>query len=82
MPLPHLRFTVCWLMEATIIAAIALWSLRFSLETWACIVVLLAVYRYGLAPMRQLYGFSPIRRWSKRFANGCMRVEPDGRTGH
>ena len=74
------RFTIRWLMEATIIVGIALWSLRFSRKTWSAIVLLLVVYVCGLDPMRRLYGFSPLRRYFARFATGHMGVGPDGRS--
>jgi hypothetical protein len=70
------RFKIRCLMEATIIAGIGLWSLRFSLEAWSSIVILLILYVYGLAPMRSLYGFSPLRSYFARFSTGYMGDGP------
>jgi hypothetical protein len=75
---PQPRFKIRWLMEATAIPGIALWSLRFSKETWSSILGLLVLYRYGLDPLRQLYGFSPVRRYLARFVKGHMELESDG----
>ena len=77
---PRPRFTIRWLMEAMVIIAIALWSLRFSRATWSLIMCLITLYYCGLAPIRRLYGFTPIRRYFVRFVNRGMGIELDRRT--
>src|SRR5262249_15508570 len=68
------RFTIRWLMEKTAIFAIALWLLRCSGATWSAIVYLSILYVCGLAPMRRLFGFAPIRRF---FAAGLPDSPPE-----
>jgi hypothetical protein len=64
------RFTIRWIMETTAIIAIALWSLRWSLETWLLLPCLILLYVCGLAPLRRLLGFAPISRFFVRWAGG------------
>jgi hypothetical protein len=74
-----MRFTIRWLMETTAIVAIALWLLRSSVETWGFILYLVVLYYCGLAPLRRLYGFAPIRRFFAGWARGRLPVDPENR---
>jgi hypothetical protein len=76
---PQVRFTIRWLMETTAIVAIALWLIR-SPAAAILSIVFVTLYHYGLAPMRRLYGFSPVRRFFVRWAWGDLPVSSDGRT--
>jgi hypothetical protein len=77
---PRFKFTIRWLMETTAIVAIALWLLRSPAAAVLLIVSLVPLYHYGLAPMRRLYGFSPVHRFFVRWAWGHLPLSPDGRT--
>jgi hypothetical protein len=66
-------------METTAIAAIALWLLRSSGETWYLILCLLILYNCGLAPLRRLYGFTPLRRFFAGWTRGHLPVSPENR---
>jgi hypothetical protein len=74
------RFTIRWIMETTAIVALALWSLRWSLETWLLLPFLILVYVCGLAPLRRLHGFAPISRFFGRWAGGHLPVSQEGGT--
>ena len=73
------RFTIRWLMETTAIIAIALWVTRCSPAAWLLILWLLPIYYYGLAPLRRLFGFAPLRRYHARWASGYLPNTPESR---
>ncbi|SIO60426.1 hypothetical protein SAMN05444166_6388 [Singulisphaera sp. GP187] len=76
---PRVRFTIRWLLETTAIVAIVFWLLQ-SPEAAAQSILLLVFYYFGLAPMRRIYGFSPLRRFFVGWAWGHLPVSPDSRT--
>lgn len=76
---PRVRFTIRWLMETTILVAIALWILRASPAALFLVAYLSILYVFGLAPMRRLYRFAPIRRLLAGWSRGYLPEGPEGR---
>lgn len=78
-PPPRGRFTIRWLMETTALVAIVFWMLRSPPTAVFLIVYFSVLYHFGLAPMRRIYGFCPVRRFFLSWAQGHP-ARPDGRT--
>lgn len=76
-----IRFTIRWLMETTALVAVALCLLESSPQALFALLYLCVLYACGLAPLRRLFGFAPVRRFFKTWSSGHLRDSPGLPTG-